>query len=626
MNVTAFRTGHSNSSVTTISANEFLGKCTDLPAVLEQVSGVAIRRTGGFGEYTDASIRGGSPKQVQVYLDGIPLNSAAGGAVDLSKIPLTALRDITVYKGTAPLELLGSTAGAVINLRSGAVKDMVAGLLELGSFGYRKAGTVLRKRIGPMTHYFSVDYSGARNDYPYEDDNDTPYNSDDDAIKTKNHNEFSMIGVNYSTNWQIRNDHRLTALVTFTDEFQELFHKQLVDTTQLASHSSESVLGRIDWEYSPAEYSIVETRFEGRYKRALFDDPLGHVYLSGARKERNTFPFAAVQCRTSGKIHDVIGLQMLVRGGCEGYSTVNLFAPSSASSSPAALRLTGGAAGECSLASENAGCILRYNHVYVRDSANFTPNHGSGKSLPKIWKNHFPNGNLDAFLNVRDWLTIDAAFRYEFLPVTLSDRYGWGNNYLGNPRLLPERRSEGNIGCILRRDPVESSFAVFIGTTMDMIELQPQSQRILMAINSGNAFHTGLEWDLHSTPWPYLTIDNHLTVIRKKRLNEFSNGWSEKRLLFFSPVENDFRITFSHDRFSLGHSLHYRSPFYKNYTLATDLVAPAPACNVSLSVNPVRHVTLTYRLENYLNVRYAPLSYYTPLPGRMHFFIGKIQW
>ncbi len=626
LNVTASRTRHSNSSVTTISADAFRGNCTDLPAVLEQISGVAVRRTGGFGEYADASIRGHSPRQVQVYLDGIPLNSAAGGAVDLGKIPLGALRDVTVYKGTVPLELMGSTAGAAISLRSGAVRDMTSGLFEIGSFGYRKAGSVLRRKTGMMTHYFSVDYSSARNDYPYTDDNNTPYNNNDDIAATKNHNKFTNIGVNYSNSWQLNIAHRLNSSISFTDVFQEIFRKHLVNTTQFATLMEESVLGRVNWEYTPSEQVLVDTRFEGRYKKNLFDDPLGQLYISGARREQNTFPQAALQCRVSRTVTDLMGLQILLRGGYEGYTSTNLLAITPVSIPPAALRLTAGAAGECSLHGENTGLTLRYNHVYVRDSANFTRIHGSGKPVPQIRKSHFPNGNFNTYLNIGEWLTLDGAVRYEYLPVNLSDRYGWGKNYHGNPKLRPERRFEGSIGCIVRYRRIESSLSVFAGSTIDMIELQPQSQQILMAINNGSTRQTGFEWDVHSGPWTFLTIDNHFTFIAKTRIKGSDEHPKVIPLLFFSPIENDFRVTATFSRLTLSHSVHYRSPFYSGVTKTTDLVAPAPACNISLSATPIRQVTLTYRLENYLNVSYAPLSYYTPLPGRMHFFIGKIQW
>jgi iron complex outermembrane receptor protein len=623
LNVTALRTLRTASAVTTICSESFLGRFTDLPAVLEQISGVSVRRTGGFGEYADAAIRGNSPKQVQVFLDGIPLNSAAGGAVDLSKIPLSSLRDVTVYKGTAPLELLGNTAGAVISLRSGRAIAMTTGILETGSFGYRKAGTFIRKKIGATTHQFSVDYSGARNDYPFEDDNGTRYNPDDDAMKKKNHNAFSLIGVNYANNRQINPANRIAAAVALTDEHQELFHQQFVDTLQLANRSSSSVQGQVHWEYEPSESGRLGVRFEGRYRRGIMHDPLGQLYIGGERKDQESFPYTALRFDGTKVFNRHLSVRVLAVGGYEGYASVNLLAPP-AKVQPSAVRINASAAGELSLQVNTLHLVTRYHHLYVRDSANFTPNHGSGKPLPQTWKNHFPNGTIDAIYALSKWCSLDAAFRYEHLPVSLSDRYGWGNNYLGNPRLLPERRLEGSIGLIVRNRRFESSLSGFSGATFDMIELQPQSQRVLMAINTGNVRQSGVEWDIHCNPLPPVSIDNHFTVISKIRTrNDNSN---EVKLLFFSPVENDLRISFTRRWFIIGHSLHYRSPFLKGYTVQNDRVAPAPALNLYCSWMPAKPITLTYRLENYLDVSYAPVAYYTPLPGRMHFFIGKIQW
>jgi iron complex outermembrane receptor protein len=160
-------------SVARLEAKDFRGRYSDLPGVLEQVAGVTVHRTGGFGEHADVSIRGTSAKQVQVFLDGVPLNNASGGAVDLSKIPLNSLQKINIYKGAAPLKLMGAAAGGVINLITDPGKDIVSANVELGSFGYRTAGALLRKKTGRMSHRFLIDYQDAENDYtmPY---NPTP--------------------------------------------------------------------------------------------------------------------------------------------------------------------------------------------------------------------------------------------------------------------------------------------------------------------------------------------------------------------------------------------------------------------------------------------------------------------
>jgi outer membrane cobalamin receptor len=78
--------------------------------------GVHVRSTGGYGTYSTASVRGSSAKQVRVFLDGIPLNQAHSGVVDLADIPVSSLARIEVYRGFGPYDLSGSSIGGVVNL------------------------------------------------------------------------------------------------------------------------------------------------------------------------------------------------------------------------------------------------------------------------------------------------------------------------------------------------------------------------------------------------------------------------------------------------------------------------------------------------------------------------------
>ena len=51
----------------------------DLAALLAEVPGVNVVRTGSLGKLTTITLRGFNPDQVRVYVDGVPVNIAAGG-------------------------------------------------------------------------------------------------------------------------------------------------------------------------------------------------------------------------------------------------------------------------------------------------------------------------------------------------------------------------------------------------------------------------------------------------------------------------------------------------------------------------------------------------------------------
>ncbi|MBD3347318.1 MAG: TonB-dependent receptor [Chitinivibrionales bacterium] len=621
--VSARRASRERSAVTEIKADEFQGKFADLSAVLEQVSGVIVRRTGGIGEYSDASIRGRSPKQVQVYLDGIPLNSAAGGAVDLSKISLNALRSITVYKGSAPMDLMGNTAGGVISLSSVADSDMVSGVAEYGSYGYCKGGMLARKKNERLINHFAIDYSAAQNNYEFDYDNNTKHNPDDDSRREKDNNAYMLFNASYSGILEIAPGNRFLSQVVFMRDRKEYFHKFLADSIQQTERTSENVRGFLSWENEFAELGYWGVRLEGRFEHRLFHDPLGNYYLSGQRKEKENLPYLSLHTDGLLLLSDIFSVRGRIGGSYEGYNSENLLAPSRVEP-PRAHRVSGTGAAELEASWDSLTVSFRYNHIYSVDSANFTPNHGNGAPLPQQFSTHYPNANLDILFHVTRRLVLDAAARYEHLPVTLSDRYGWGNNYHGNPRLRPEKSSEACFGATLTTKNSESALAGFIGYTHDMIEIRAQSQRIIMAQNTGDMRFAGMEWDTRLRLLQWLLLDNRFTFIYKSMRDSGQSRDSAQTLLYYSPIENDFRITTIFGPIRASHSIHYRSPYLKGHTIPDDIVVPFPVMSAYATLTIKEMIHLTYRMENYLDEIYVPMGNYAPLPGRMHFFSTRI--
>ena len=87
-----------------------------LSDALADTVGVQVRRFGGLGDFSTVSVRGFSPRQVQVYLDGVPLARADNETVDLSDLPLDAVEHVEVYRGATPLRFAQSGPGGVVNV------------------------------------------------------------------------------------------------------------------------------------------------------------------------------------------------------------------------------------------------------------------------------------------------------------------------------------------------------------------------------------------------------------------------------------------------------------------------------------------------------------------------------
>ena len=125
---TPFETGdveteESTGFVSVIHREDFEGKMEDLADVLQNEAAVEVRQSGGLGSFSTISIRGSSSDQVMVFLDGVLLNDASGGGVDLSSISLSDVESIEIYRGVTPINFDKASIGGVVNIKTLRAKE-----------------------------------------------------------------------------------------------------------------------------------------------------------------------------------------------------------------------------------------------------------------------------------------------------------------------------------------------------------------------------------------------------------------------------------------------------------------------------------------------------------------------
>jgi iron complex outermembrane receptor protein len=170
-------------AATTIISGEVLSRPgTTLAQVLSREAGVQIRTSGGLGSYSTATLRGASSDQVMVYLDGLVLNSGAGGGFNLADIELMQVDRIEIYRGSTPVQLSRASLGGAINLRSleGDEASGWRGTVGSGSFDTRQAGVLLQGVAGEAHGLVSLNAQRSDNDFPFRNDNGTVFNPEDD--------------------------------------------------------------------------------------------------------------------------------------------------------------------------------------------------------------------------------------------------------------------------------------------------------------------------------------------------------------------------------------------------------------------------------------------------------------
>src|SRR4030095_5842082 len=148
--------------------------------------GVQVRRFGGLGDFTTVSVRGFSPRQVQVYLDGVPLARADNDTVDMSDLPLDAVERVEVYRGATPLRFAQSGPGGVINVvtRRPGGAPVTAASASYGSFETRKVDLTRGATDGAWDYLLFGHYLGTKGNFRFQEDNGTPENPSDDQEVT----------------------------------------------------------------------------------------------------------------------------------------------------------------------------------------------------------------------------------------------------------------------------------------------------------------------------------------------------------------------------------------------------------------------------------------------------------
>jgi iron complex outermembrane receptor protein len=182
---------------------------SSLPEVLEQEVGVQIRPTGGEGSLSTIVLRGASNEQVIIYLDGLPLNDASGGPVDLSFIPVNSIERIEIYRGSTPLELGAPSIGGAVNIitrkQAGAKKNQLS--TGVGSFETYKFSGTSSLSFEKDDILLNASYLQSENNFSFINDNGTQFNSLDDRIEDRNNDAVKHLSILGSWKHQFDKDY-----------------------------------------------------------------------------------------------------------------------------------------------------------------------------------------------------------------------------------------------------------------------------------------------------------------------------------------------------------------------------------------------------------------------------------
>jgi iron complex outermembrane recepter protein len=483
--------------------------------LLDGAVGVHVRTFGGVGSFATASIRGASAAQVSVYLDGVPLNRAQYGVVNLADLPIEALDRVEVFRGAAPL-VLESPGGGAINLVSrrglGRWARVSAGA---GSFGTRRSDAAAGWQARQRSVLLVAQFLESRGDYPYLDDNATESNTSDDVVSIRQNNQIRSLGLT----GRGESDLGPVRLALVYDHLSKrngvpgiganpALTSSLAAERDLASLLISHPGGRTGQQGARDRLPGASLRLYNVFHRDQFSDPQGH--LTGLRQASDD---RTHRLGTSAAVPWLLPLDnrltLVGEARREEYAPALVLPTQRALAQSRRHYLAWGIEDRWTCAPLRLRVVGSFRREQLSDSFPAGPAYPGALPSPAVSRTIVvdrPTASLHVELSGGFALKGSIA-RLARAP-TLEELFGNRGGIYGNPRALPERVETGDLGVICHRtfgpraglpSSIEVQVSGYRSVARDLLVYIQNSRRSVVSQNISAARLSGLEADARLT-------------------------------------------------------------------------------------------------------------------------------
>ena len=619
---------HSAGFVETIPLGNTLGANT--AQVLDRATGVNVRRSGGLGSFSTVSIRGSTAEQVQVFLDGVPLNRALGGGVDLGELPLGGIESVQIYRGAVPARFGGNSMGGVIHIRSQRLPGQTQGRLHAGSgsFGTRHLGASIGGPWRSWEYLALVDHSSSANDFRFHDDNGTQYNLNDDEWSRRRNSDYKALrtllkvgGRRGGARFQLHNIFDLSNKGIPGIGNNQSLHTRFDTWRNITEASLFGPLAQARAGYRLKAYHALEGH---EYK-----DLWGEVGI-GMQHDRNTTRNTGLR----GEVNAILPGGGLLTGFAaarhQRYTPQSLLRQQSRTLRSRRLGLSLGTELEAPLWSRrltiNIGTQLEGLDDRLFDQTSFAPNdispsQNKGQSL---WG--FRLGGSLAL--GRGWSWRGHRGRYQRAP-SFFELFGDKGAIIGNTELVSERSSNWDLGLVFR-SPAEIHTGVVLAEGVyysnrvdDLIRFEHNSQQVSRPHNIGKARLQGVESRLQARLMSIFQLSGNYVYQQAQNRAPFS--FEKGKDLPNAPRHRlNARLALAQAGASIHCELSRESRHYLDRANLRPIAART-IHNMGASTGLWRRAVLSWEVRNLTNNQVADLWGY-PLPGRAYFLALKYEF
>ena len=419
---------------------------TNVADLLQQVTGVDVRRRGTGGGQSDLYIRGGGFDQTLLLIDGIKMDDAQTGHHTMNAaLPIEVIERIEIIKGPAA-RIFGQNAftGAINIVTKKRLNNKVSINLEAGSFGQLNGSVTLGKETensSIIAHVGALTSDGYRNNSDYNNQNYFLK-----GIFNKKKQPIEVIATFFDKKFGAENFY--TTNVTF-NEYEETQNSLLGVSTTFKSNKF-NVTPRIYWRRGQDMF-LLRRDDPGFYRNFHITNKIGVETNASYTSDIGITGFGVDFSRFSIQSNNL---------GERVRTMVNFF----------------------------------LEHRFKLGSFDITP--GIAATYFSDFKfNAFPG--LDIGVQISDKVRVYGNFGYTFRAPTFTDLYYSDPATSGNPNLEPEKAFAQEIGLKYRDDKFSGSLAIFNRDSEDLIDYvrQNTSVNIFTAANIAEVSTQGIEFE-----------------------------------------------------------------------------------------------------------------------------------
>ena len=614
---------------TVITRDQFEGRVEDLASLLSKETGVQVSKTGGLGAFSTISLRGSSSEQVMVYLDGIMINDASGGGVDLGSISLADVESIEIYRGITPVNFGKGSIGGVVNIKTLRKKKGLKGAVSLGmgSFNSYEASGFINHKPGKFDYLVSLSSLTSDNNYPFRNDQGTNYNVKDDVWENRNNNEMRQYNALIKTGCDCAEDYRVDAYYQYFSKDQSLptWDNSPDATTSLDTKrhigrlrfSGERITSAffnmsLQFDYLRREEEYRDKGGEiglGKQHTKYFTDRYGGSFFFEWPTEWNVFSLTADFKKEEYHPKDLLDNSRMPRSDREVFSTA---VQNTVLFWDDRIIITPG---------------LRYMSLvdHMKSGTDIFEEEREAKTV----RNHYLTPQAGLKVLVFEWLTLKANAAQYVREPSFYELFGDRGFFAGNADLKAEKGTNWDAGFEFNWNPGHELFsrfkvegAYFHSDIKDIIVPAYDSRGVGRSVNIGRAeiygFEGGVSVDflkifrfVGNCTWQHTENKGEVKEYRGKKLpGRYESAYTGRVEAFWMGVKVWCEKNYEKNR------------YYDRSNLLKAKDKSEVNAGVSLDFNPV---LLTFEGKNLEDKRYEDFNGY-PLPGTSYWIKMKLSF